>query len=90
MRRTRAFWLAGILLMHLSIGLTMGLYLFGLIMIVLNLAAFGPEYLAKLDRTRFRRWSRRASAPIWRRTESFPEPSVRGKVGRPIRSCGSA
>ncbi len=44
-KRTRPFWLAGILLMHLSIGLTMGLYLFALIMIVLNLAAFGPEFL---------------------------------------------
>ena len=48
MKRTRAVWLAGILLMHLSIGLTMGLYLFALIMIVLNLAAFGPEYLSTL------------------------------------------
>ncbi len=49
MRRTRALWLAGILFMHLSIGLTMGLYLFALIMIVLNLAAFGPEVLSKAE-----------------------------------------
>jgi uncharacterized membrane protein YqaE (UPF0057 family) len=28
--------------MHLGIGLTMGMYLFALIMIVLNVAAFGP------------------------------------------------
>jgi hypothetical protein len=28
--------------MHVTIGLTMGLYLFALIMIVLNLAAWGP------------------------------------------------
>jgi hypothetical protein len=28
--------------MHVAIGLTMGMYLFALIMIVLNLAAFGP------------------------------------------------
>ncbi len=27
--------------MHAAIGLTMGMYLFGLVMIVLNLAAFG-------------------------------------------------
>jgi hypothetical protein len=40
--RTRPFWLGAILLMHLSIALTMGLYLFALIMIVLNVAAFGP------------------------------------------------
>jgi hypothetical protein len=44
--KTRAIWLSGILLMHLSIGLTMGLYLFGLVMIVLNLAAFGPDLFA--------------------------------------------
>lgn len=52
-RRTRSFWLTAILLMHLSIGLAMGLYLFALIMIVLNLAAFGPEYLALLKKKRF-------------------------------------
>jgi hypothetical protein len=28
--------------MHLAIGLTMGMYLFASIMIVLNIAAFGP------------------------------------------------
>ena len=44
-RWTRAPWLVCILLMHASIGLTMGLYLFALIMIVLNLAAFGPDLL---------------------------------------------
>ena len=47
-KKTRACWLISILLMHVSIGLTMGLYLFALIMIVLNLAAFGPEYLSTL------------------------------------------
>lgn len=50
-RRTRLIWLIGILLMHLSIGLTMGLYLFALIMIVLNLAAFGPEFLLRSQNT---------------------------------------
>jgi hypothetical protein len=29
-------------MMHLAIGLTMGMYLFAFIMIVLNIAAFGP------------------------------------------------
>jgi uncharacterized membrane protein YphA (DoxX/SURF4 family) len=41
-KRTRAIWLAGIVLMHVGIGLTMGMYLFSLILIVLNLSAFGP------------------------------------------------
>jgi hypothetical protein len=48
-KRIRPYWLGGILLMHLSIGLTMGLYLFALVMIVLNLAAFGPEFLELLE-----------------------------------------
>jgi len=30
--------------MHVAIGFTMGLYLFALIMVVLNLAAFGPDF----------------------------------------------
>ena len=41
MRKARCFWLVCILAMHAAIGLTMGMYLFALIMIVLNLAAFG-------------------------------------------------
>jgi hypothetical protein len=40
-RKTRLFWLVCILAMHAAIGLAMGLYLFALVMIVLNLAAFG-------------------------------------------------
>jgi len=43
MKRTRLFWLVCILAMHVAIGLTMGLYLFALVMIVLNLAAFGVD-----------------------------------------------
>src|SRR5882724_3504784 len=39
-KRTRFVWLVCILAMHIAIGLTMGLYLFALVMIVLNLAAF--------------------------------------------------
>jgi hypothetical protein len=46
-RRTRPIWLAGILAMHAAIGLAMGLYLFGLIMIVLNIAAFGPGLFSR-------------------------------------------
>jgi vitamin K-dependent gamma-carboxylase-like protein len=41
-RRTRAIWLVTICAMHVAIGLTMGMYLFAFIMIVLNIAAFGP------------------------------------------------
>jgi hypothetical protein len=44
MKKTRFFWLICILIMHVAIGLTMGLYLFALIMVVLNLAAFGPDF----------------------------------------------
>jgi hypothetical protein len=44
-RRVRRPWLAAILLMHIGIGLAMGMYLFASIMIVLNLAAFGPGIL---------------------------------------------
>ncbi len=40
-RKTRLFWLVCILGMHAAIGLAMGMYLFALVMIVLNLAAFG-------------------------------------------------
>ncbi len=43
MKRTRLFWLVCILAMHVAIGLTMGLYLFALVMIVLNIAAFGVD-----------------------------------------------
>jgi len=41
-RPTRNIWLIGICMMHLSIGLTMGMFLFAFIMIVLNIAAFAP------------------------------------------------
>ncbi|HEV2047410.1 MAG TPA: HTTM domain-containing protein [Chthoniobacterales bacterium] len=41
-RRTRAIWLACICGMHVAIGLTMGMYLFASVMIILNVAAFGP------------------------------------------------
>jgi uncharacterized membrane protein YphA (DoxX/SURF4 family) len=38
---TRKIWLISICGMHFAIGVTMGMYLFALIMIVLNVAAFG-------------------------------------------------
>ncbi len=40
--KTRKIWLICICAMHAGIGLTMEMYLFALIMIVLNVAAFGP------------------------------------------------
>jgi len=40
-RGTRLFWLICIIGMHIGIAITMGLYLFSFIMIVLNVAAFG-------------------------------------------------
>jgi hypothetical protein len=42
LKSTRLVWLICVLGMHIGIGLTMGMYLFALVMIVLNLAAFGP------------------------------------------------
>jgi len=44
LKKTRMLWLICVLGMHIAIGLTMGMYLFALIMIVLNLAAFGPNF----------------------------------------------
>jgi Vitamin K-dependent gamma-carboxylase len=41
LKSTRRIWLGCVLAMHAAIGLMMGLYLFALIMIVMNLAAFG-------------------------------------------------
>jgi hypothetical protein len=46
-KRTRLIWLLCVLGMHAGIGLTMGLYLFSLVMIVLDLAAFGPGVMAR-------------------------------------------
>jgi hypothetical protein len=43
--KTRKIWLIGICVMHAGIGLTMGMYLFAFIMIVLNVAAFGPSLI---------------------------------------------
>jgi len=42
LKKTRLIWLICVLGMHIAIGLTMGMYLFALIMIILNAAAFGP------------------------------------------------
>jgi hypothetical protein len=39
-KRTRLFWWINILLLHIGIGVFMGLYMFGLVMILHNIAAF--------------------------------------------------
>lgn len=44
LRKTRTFWLLSIIMMHLAIGLAMGLDVFALVMITLNLAAFGSDF----------------------------------------------
>jgi HTTM domain len=41
--RTRKIWLISVCGMHVVIAVTMGMYLFSLVMIVLNMAAFGPS-----------------------------------------------
>jgi len=53
-RRTRPIWLACVIGMHIAIGLAMGMYLFALVMIVLNLAAFGPGWEFAKARETFR------------------------------------
>jgi hypothetical protein len=41
---TRNIWLICVIIMHVAIGFMMGMYLFALVMIVLNVAAFGPRW----------------------------------------------
>jgi hypothetical protein len=43
-KRTRSLWLCAIVAMHIAIGFFLGMYLFALVMITLNLAAFGPPF----------------------------------------------
>jgi hypothetical protein len=44
LRRTRLVWLVATIGMHVAIAMTMGMYLFSLVLIILNLAAFGPGH----------------------------------------------
>jgi hypothetical protein len=59
--KTRKIWLICICAMHVGIGVTMGMYLFALIMIVLNVAAFGPGCFAQ--RTKISVYNRRELLP---------------------------
>jgi hypothetical protein len=65
LKTTRLIWLAAVVMMHLGIGLSMGLNLFSLIMVVLNVAAFGPG-----SWTLFRE-----SLPLFPSTRIEPQPS---------------
>ena len=44
--KTRMLWLICICALHTGIGLTMGMYLFALVMIILNVAAFAPDLIS--------------------------------------------
>jgi hypothetical protein len=44
--KTRKIWLICICALHAGIGLTMGMYLFALVMIILNVAAFAPDLIS--------------------------------------------
>jgi hypothetical protein len=61
--KTRKIWLIGICAMHVGIGLTMGMYLFAFVMIVLNVAAFGSRSdshrAAKVSTWGYRRWAQK-------------------------------
>jgi hypothetical protein len=59
--RVRVLGLIVIVLLHLLIAILLGLYLFGLLMIVLNLGAFGPE--AYNDIRKFRERRSRSAKP---------------------------
>ncbi len=72
-RTTRDAWLLLVLGMHLAIAATMGMYLFGLIMIVLNCAAYGPgSALARVGGRLLEHFDRREGASRRWRGSAFP------------------
>lgn len=60
--RTRTLWMYGVIAMHLGIGMLLGMWLFALIMIVLNVGAFGYE---ALPRSFWSRLERRSRPPLF-------------------------
>jgi hypothetical protein len=60
--RLRVVWMAGIIVLHVGIALFMGLRLFGLIMILLTISAFGYEVWTDIQGRTFQRFRRRARA----------------------------
>jgi hypothetical protein len=63
LRKTRVYWFGTIVMMHLAIGLAMGLYSFALVMITFNLSAFGPELILTRKLTNTERPSEVPPAP---------------------------
>jgi hypothetical protein len=47
LKATRRLWLVLVIAMHMAIGFAMRMYLFALIMIVLNVASFGPNFFQR-------------------------------------------
>jgi hypothetical protein len=66
-RWSRRTILVAVCLMHMGIGLTMGMYLFALIMLVLNLAAFAPAETVSVE----------SSPELERRTADITLPTSR-------------
>lgn len=49
--RIRVFWLLGMIMLHLGIGMFLGLWLFGIIMIIMSVSAFGYGAWQDLNKT---------------------------------------
>jgi hypothetical protein len=68
--KTRRIWLICICVMHVVIGAAMGMYLFALIMIILNIAAFGPGVVGD--------WLKRLFVRCQAATRRTPGPALVG------------
>jgi hypothetical protein len=62
-RRTRPIWLLATVGMHLGIGIFMGLWLFSAVMIVLNVSAFGSDWVSAFARRFVRQSLSRSETP---------------------------
>lgn len=63
LRPTRKYWLFNVIALHFFIGLFMGLYMFGLIMIILNIAAFFPGAYAYRYQTSSQGGNKKTTSP---------------------------
>lgn len=68
-RRTRPIWVVLTVMLHVGIGVSLGLWLFAAIMIVLTVSAYGSDYVETLVA--------RASA-TWRSARPDPSPQAAG------------